>query len=267
MKISIVTPVYNSAPFVDEAITSVLSQRDSGVQLEYIVVDGGSTDGSLDIVRQHDADISLIISESDRGPADAVNKGLRRASGDILCWLNADDRYYPGALNRVVSTMAEHPQTALVFGHCPIIDTAGREIRRGITLFKEAFFPLSSRFTIQCINYLSQPATFFRRAAFEKAGPLREDLTAAWDYDLFLRLWRHGSAVRVGGDPLAAFRWHETSISGRQFRLQFKEEWDAAARDAGPYSLQALLHLGVRWGIVGSYSAMAALRALRRTPS
>jgi len=267
MKISVVTPVYNSAPFVEEAIISVLSQRSAGVDLEYIVVDGGSTDGSLDIIRKHESDISLLITEPDTGPANAINKGLRRARGEVLCWLNADDRYYPGALDRVAAVMAGQTEAAMCFGRCPIIDPSGKEIRRGITIFKECLFPVSSRFTLQCINYLSQPATFFRRSAFEKAGPLREDLTAAWDYDLFLRIQRHGSFARIVGDPLAAFRWQETSISGSQFRVQFKEEWDAAVRDAGSFSLQALIHLGVRWGIVGSYSAMATLRTLRRKSS
>jgi len=265
MKISVVTPVYNSAPFVEEAVTSVLSQRSGEVDLQYIVVDGGSTDGSLKIIGKYASGISLIISEPDGGPANAVNKGLSRADGDILCWLNADDRYFPGALERVGRAVAGRPGAALFFGRCPIINESGKEIRRGITLFKQLFFPLSSRFTLQCINYISQPAAFFRRSAWEKAGPLREDLKAAWDYDLFLRLLRHGRAARIRGEPPAAFRWHPASISGSQFNRQFREEWEAAVRDAGRLSPQALIHLGVRWGIVGSYSVMAALRSSGRT--
>jgi glycosyltransferase involved in cell wall biosynthesis len=263
MKISVITPNYNGEQYLEECIRSVISQRSDGIDLEYIVMDGGSKDGSLDIIRKYEPDISRAISEPDRGPTDAINKGLRLATGEIIGWLNADDRYYPGALERVVRVMTDHPSKALCFGHCPIINEEGREIRTGITRFKECFFPISSRFTIQCINYISQPATFFRRAAYEKAGPLREDLKAAFDYDFFLRSWRHGGAVCLDNPPLAAFRWHESSISGRQFRVQFKEEWDAAVRDAGLFSLQALLHLGVRWGIVLCYSIMADLRRRR----
>lgn len=260
MKISVITPNYNGERFLEEAIRSVIAQRESGVELEYIIVDGGSTDRSPAIIEKYESQISHVISEPDHGPANAINKGLNRASGDILCWLNADDRYYPGVLKRVAETMVSHPARALCFGHCPIIDEKGVEIRAGITRFKELFFPISSRFTIQCINYISQPAMFFRRAVFEKVGPLREDLTAAWDYDLILRLWRHGGGVRIKNPSLAAFRWHESSISGQEFRRQFKEEWEVTVRDAGRFSLQTLVHFGVRWGIVWSYSIMARLR-------
>lgn len=260
MRISVITPNYNGERFLEETIRSVVSQGGEGVDLEYIVVDAKSTDRSPEIIRKYASQISRVISEKDTGPANAINKGLKAASGDILCWLNADDIFMPGTLGRVAAVMDANPGRALCFGSCPIIDEAGAEIRVGITRFKEFFFPLSSRFTVQCINYISQPAMFFRRTAFQKAGPLREDWKAAWDYDLILRLWRQGGAARIGGPSLSAFRWHQASISGQHFRRQFKEEWDAVVADAGLCSLQTLIHLGVRWGIVGSYSLMAARR-------
>ena len=260
MKISVITPNYNGEQFLEETIKSVILQRDFGVDVEYIIVDGGSTDRSQDIIGKYMSQICAIISEPDHGPADAINKGLKVANGDILCWLNADDRYYPGALKRVAETMTNHPTKALCFGHCPIINKNGNEIRIWITRFKELFFPISSHFTIQCLNYISQPAMFFRRSAYEKAGPLREDLKCAWDYDFILRLWRHGSAVQLKNPPLAGFRWHEESLGGRYFKTQFEEELDIAVKDAGRCSVQALLHLGVRWGIVRIYSAMANFR-------
>jgi glycosyltransferase involved in cell wall biosynthesis len=263
VKFSIITPNKNGGPFLEEAILSVIAQKESGVALEYIVIDGGSTDDSPEIIRHYEKEISQIISEPDHGPVSAINKGLRLASGEIVAWLNADDRYRPGALKRVDEAMMTHPQTALCFGACRIIDEEGREIRRGITCFKEAFFPLSSRFTIQCLNYISQPAMFFRRSALEAAGYLREDMVAAWDYDLTLRLWRQGGAVHVPGPPLSDFRWHPGSISARRFTLQFQEEFDAAARDAGYLALQTWIHGFVRWGIVGVYTLMAASRVKR----
>gem|GEM_PF-321976 len=259
VKFSIITANKNGGRFLDETIRSVISQRESGIDLEYILIDGGSTDDSLKIIEGYKQHISITLSEPDQGVASAINKGLRRASGDVIAWLNADDRYHPGALTRVVQIMTDHPGKALCFGACRIIDEEGREIRRGITRFKEAFFPISSRFTIQCINYISQPAMFFRRGALEAAGTLREEMVAAWDYDLSLRLWRQGGAVRVPGPPLADFRWHPASISGRRFAVQFKEEFDAAARDAGTLAPQTWIHAIVRWGIVGVYSLMAAL--------
>ena len=144
------------------------------------------------------------------------------------------------------------------FGACRIIDETGQEIRQGITRFKEAFFPLSSRFTIQCLNYVSQPAMFFRRSALEAAGLLREDMVAAWDYEFLLRLWRQGGAVLAPGLPLADFRRHSGSISTRHFSVQFREEFAAAAADAGRLAPQTWIHWVVRWGIVGAYRLMAA---------
>ena len=256
MKITVITPNYDGERFLDGTLQSVLAQRADGVDLEYIVVDGQSSDRSMDIIRAHGNRIDRVICEKDTGPANAINKGLRAATGDVIGWLNADDTYRPGALARVEKAFETHPDRALCFGHCPIVNEAGEEIRVGITRFKEMFFPLSCRFTIQCINYISQPAMFFRRSAFEKAGPLREDLKCAWDYDFILRLWRQGGAVAVPAPAMAAFRWHEGSISGQHYAIQFREEWTAAAADAGYFSLQALLHLGVRWGIVWSYRLM-----------
>lgn len=260
MKFTIITTNKNGGRFLEETIRSVISQRESGVDLEYIVIDGGSADDSLKIIGSYEQDISQIISEPDRGPVSAINKGLRIASGETVAWLNADDRYHPGVLNRVARVMAADPGRALCFGACRIIDEEGREIRRGITRFKEAFFPLSSRFTIQCLNYISQPATFFRRSALETAGYLREDLVAAWDYEFILRLWRQGGAVHVPGPPLADFRWHPASISARRYAVQFKEELDVAAKDAGWPTPQIWIHAIVRWGIVGAYALMAASR-------
>lgn len=261
MRISMVMPVYNGAPYIEAALQSLFAQRGEGLEVELIVMDGGSTDGTLEILQHHRDRLAVLVSERDRGPASALNKGLTRATGEILGWLNADDLLHPGALARAADTLARHPDRALCFGRCRIVDEQAREIRRFITGFKEMFFPISSRFTIQCINYISQPAMFFRRTAWQQAGPLREDLKAAFDYDFILRLWHHGGAVRVpGAVPLADFRWHAASISGSTFVRQFREEWEAAARDAGRFSPQALVHLGVRYGIVGSYLAMAALR-------
>ncbi len=260
MRFSIITPNYNGERFLEQTLQTVISQAGSNIELEYIVVDGGSTDGSQDILEQYHDDISHTVIEADTGPANAINKGLRLATGDVIAWLNADDLYYPRTLERVAQALESRPEAAFCFGGCPIINEQGQEIRSGITRFKELFYPISSRFTYQCINYLSQPALFFRRQAVERAGLLPENMVAAWDYDFILRLWHSGDAVQVAGAPLSAFRWHESSISGQNFQVQFQEEYLAVKEDTGAFSLQALLHFFVRWGIVGTYSAMAQVR-------
>ena len=263
MKISVITPCFNSAAYIGETLDSVLTQEDGSFELEYIVVDGASTDGTLDVLERYRDRLAVVVSEPDQGPADAINKGFGMATGDLICWLNADDIYQAGALARVAAYFAENPDTAMLFGHCPIVNEQGQEIRKGITRFKEFFYPLSSRFTFQCINYISQPATFYNRQAVERAGALRLDMVAAWDYAFFLGMWKQGPVRRLDRPPLAAFRWHPRSISGVNFAKQFKEEFEAACEDAGKVSLQAMAHWFVRWGIVGCYSLMSMGRTQR----
>ena len=262
MKFSIVTPNRNGERFLEEAIRSVLSQKEDDIDIEYILIDGASTDGSLEIIKKYRSQISILISEPDSGPVNAINKGLRIATGDIVAWLNADDRYHSHALKRISKGFADHPEKALCFGRCRIVNEEGKEIRRWITRFKEVFFPLSSWFTIQCLNFVSQPTLFFTRKAMEAAGPLREDLVAAWDYDFVLRLWKNGEAICLKDMmPIADFRWHNASISGKNFMIQFKEEVEAAKEHAGPLAPQTLIHYCIRWGIIGIYFLMAYLRA------
>lgn len=260
MRFSIVTPNYNGDRFLEETLKSVIGQRGPDIDLEYIVIDGNSSDRSRDILARYSADIDILVVEDDTGPANAINKGFALASGDVLAWLNSDDIYYPDTLRRVQAALHSAVDTAICFGACTIVDTEGAAVRSLITTIKELFYPLSSRFTFQCINYLSQPALFLSRHAFEQAGPLREDMVAAWDYEFFLRLWHGGGSRCISGSPLAAFRWHEQSISGQNYTLQFKEEFEAACADAGTFSPQAFLHYFVRWGIVGIYSLMAISR-------
>ncbi len=256
MNFSVITPSYQSAVYLDRCVQSVLQQRDAGVALEYLVLDGGSDDGSLDLLSGYGRAIDRVVSEPDQGPADAINKGFALAGGDIIAWLNADDEYTPGALARVAEVMARHPEAPFCFGHCPIVDASGQEIRKGVTRVKRACYPVSSRFMFQCINYISQPAMFFRKSALENAGPLRLDLKAAWDYEFLLRLWRQGRGVPIPDPPLARFRWTPGSISGQHFRRQFDEEYQAAKADAGAFSLQTILHFGVKWGVIGMYALM-----------
>ena len=261
MKISVITPNYNGERFLERTINSILQQKEDGVEVELIVVDGMSSDGSLKIFDKYTKEITHTIIEKDTGPANAINKGFALASGDIVAWLNADDIYYPGALVRVQEVFERKADVALCFGRCPIINEEGVEIRTFITRFKECFFPFSCEYTFQCINYISQPALFFRREAMQNAGCLREDMVAAWDYEFMLKLWHSGKGAVIPGGPIAAFRWHEQSISGQNYKTQFKEELEAVIAALGSrWKAQVLLHCCVRWGIVGAYTGMTILR-------
>lgn len=256
MKLSIIIPCYNAELYIRDCIESILHPTHRQLDLEILVMDGASKDKTLEILKEYEDNIHTIISESDAGPADAINKGFALATGDVLAWLNADDRYAPGALPRAMKILEQHPEKAFCFGHCPIVNEQGEEIRKAITGFKELFYPISCRFTFQCINYLSQPACFFRADAVRSAGNLRCDLKAAWDYEFLLRIWRQGSGKRVLRPALAVFCWHPGSISGQHFRQQFAEEFTCASEDAGKYSLQTFVHWFVRWGIIGAYTFM-----------
>lgn len=259
---SIVTPTLNSERFLAETMRSVQIQRENGrVRVQHIVVDGGSTDGTAAIAASFShPDTVFVLQEGGGGPVRAIEQGLSLATGEFLGWLNSDDFYAPGALERAAAAFQAHPRCSFCFGRCRIVDAGGREIRRFVTAFKNAWFPFSSSFAIRTVNYISQPAQFFRHEARDKAGTLRLDLKAAWDYDWTLRLWRYGAGAIIGGPPISSFRWTPGSISGANYRRQFAEELALARADAGFFAPSALLHTLVAHGIVFCYDRMTKTR-------
>ena len=256
-RITVVTPTFNSAKYLEQTLQTVAMQRSPELSVEHIIMDGGSADGTAELVRKYAHPDTKFVSSSDAGPADAINKGFAISTGEYLCWLNSDDYYAPNALHRAVETLEKNPRKAFCFGHCPIVDADGNEIRVVITRFKEFWYPISCRFFVRILNYISQPAMVFRRSAFVAAKPLRADLKAAWDYDLTLRLWKHGGAVRIKRPELAFFRWTPDSISGRHFELQFQEDVQCVAEDAGRFALSTTVHRLCSLFIILCYTRMA----------
>jgi glycosyltransferase involved in cell wall biosynthesis len=179
--VSIITPSYNQAAFLDEAIQSVLGQE--GVPVEYLIVDGGSTDGSVEIIRKYADRLAWWVSEQDAGQAEAINKGLQRAKGEIVAWLNSDDLYLPGAIARAVTAFEAHPETSLVFGDAVTIDPAGRQIGR--LAFGDWGLDELMGFRIIC-----QPAVLMRRTILEQAGYLDPSYHYLLDHQLWLRIAR-----------------------------------------------------------------------------
>src|SRR5512136_340290 len=199
-RITVVTPSFNQASFIEQTIHSVLTQ--GYPNLEYIVMDGGSTDGTVDILRKYEKHL-IWTSGKDGGQSDALNKGFRRASGEILAYINSDDVYAPGALLKAGGFFASHPQACWLTGRCRNIDAEGREIRKLIKVYKSFWMLFRSYKVLLAIDYISQPATFWRREVIQQVGPFDEKLHLTMDYDYSLRV---GSRYRlwVINDTLAS---------------------------------------------------------------
>jgi glycosyltransferase involved in cell wall biosynthesis len=227
--VSVVTPSLDQAPFVERTVQSVLSQR-GDVDLEYLVVDGGSRDGTLEILSRYRDRIRLVV-EPDHGQADAVNKGLRMARGEILGWVNSDDLLRPRALERVVLAFREAPGTSWLHGRCDIVDPEDRVIRRWVTRYKNHRARRHDLASLLVENYVSQMTVFWRRSLQERVGLLDEGLRYTFDYDLWLRFARESPPLFLE-ETLAAFRWHPATKSGSSFERQFEEDHQVFLRHA-----------------------------------
>lgn len=235
IRFSVVTPTYNQAEFIERTLQSVREQK-VDFTLEHLVIDGNSSDGTLNILEKHAGSI-VYISEPDRGMPDALNKGIAMAHGEIIGWLNSDDLYLPGALEKVSSYFDRHPDCLWLYGNCRIIDEYDHEIRQWITAYKNW---LSRKYSFKRLlvdNFISQPAVFMRREALEAAGPVDPGLPTAMDFDLWLRLAKLANPGYID-DDLACFRIHTRSISSRNYKMQFEEQYRIHARyDNNPWRL------------------------------
>lgn len=217
--VSIVTPCFNAARFIAEAVESVLAQ--DYPRVEYIVMDGGSTDGTFEILQAYEDRVTLI-SEPDGGAADAIQRGLDGCSGEILAWLNADDLLLPGAVSAAVRAFESHEEAAVIYGNASWIDESGLVI---------APYPVRD-FDAQLLGrecFLCQPAVFFRRDAFENVGGLDPRLNLTFDYELWMRLARLYQFQRI--DPELAFsRMHGANKTLGQRREVFRETFRVLRR-------------------------------------
>jgi glycosyltransferase involved in cell wall biosynthesis len=258
--ITIVTPCLNASATLPGALESVRAQRYEA-EIDHVVIDGGSSDGTLDILAS--AEGVRFVSEPDRGLSDAVNKGIRLARGEIVGWLNADDVYLPGAFRHVGETFAQHPEADWATGQCTIIDAEQRETRKAVTAYKN-FFLRRYRYSLLLVqNFVSCPATFVRRTAFEQVGMLDERFRYSMDYDLWLRLGRHSDPLIVDR-PLASFRMTEGSLSMTGFEAQFAEHAQNAREHGAGHRMAASANRLTSRLIVLIYRALRLLRSRRR---
>lgn len=206
MKFSVVTISFNQGAYLERAIESVLMQ--SGVEVEYIIVDPGSTDHSREIICKYREAFAKIILEKDLGPADGLNKGFRSATGDIFCYLNSDDEYEKDAFARVRQFFQHHLDVDVACGHAWIVDQHSRRIRRvWSNHFSPVMFAYSAALEIQ-------PSTFFRAPAFKRTQGFNVNNRIAWDSELLADLALTGANIEIIDEFLSLYRIHEQSITG-----------------------------------------------------
>ena len=261
--VSIITPSYNQAKYLESTIQSVLAQEYAN--LEYIIVDGGSTDESVEIIQKYEDRISWWVSEPDNGQADAINKGFRRAQGAFIAWLNSDDLYLPGAISEAVAALQADPALGMVFGDAITIDSEGNPLNR--LSFGDWGLPELMRFRIIC-----QPAVFVRQSALEKAGYPDENFHFMLDHHFWLRiasvgrinhiskLWaaarHHPAAKNVSLAPKFSSETYqvlEWMMSQPDFASQIKE--DSRRIMGGAHRLAARYYLdgGQNWNALKAY--------------
>jgi glycosyltransferase involved in cell wall biosynthesis len=261
-RITIVTPCLNAISTIERTVASIASQ--GYPNLEHVVVDGESTDGTLEMLRSFEAHgVIRLVTEPDSGLAEALNKGFALATGEIIGSLNADDLYLRGTIDRVADAFRAHPEASWLTGRCIIIDADDKEIRRPITTYKDFLLRHYSYRALLTQCFVSAPATFVARRAFGEVGPFDQGLTYAVDYDLFLRLGRLMPPVILRGQPLAAYRMAGDTLSLTGFERQFAEGRALARRHGGDDRLAIEANGAMATGIVLTYRVLRALRARR----
>jgi glycosyltransferase involved in cell wall biosynthesis len=205
LKISIITPSYNQGQYLEETIQSVLDQPYPN--LEYIIMDGGSTDNSVEIIKKYESQLAHWESKPDDGQADAINKGFKMATGDVLGWLNSDDYYTPGAL-REVAEYFNADDLKIVFGECALYHEKSGKVKSSI-VFKRA-----QSHKIEYSDYIIQPSSFWTRKTWEQVGELNLKLNYTFDWDWYIRAERAGVAFHPVHQTWSVYRYHDQHKTG-----------------------------------------------------
>jgi glycosyltransferase involved in cell wall biosynthesis len=201
-KISVITPSYNQGQFLERTILSIINQNYPN--LEYIVIDGGSTDNSVEIIKKYETRIVYWVSEKDKGQTDAINKGMRKATGDIVCWINSDDVLLPGAVQIVARYFNRHSNVEFLNGLTICIDKDDKILRIGHILNSKWFHKKG-------VYNISQQGMFWKKYIFEKIGELDETLHYAMDTEWIIRLYENKIKMAIINKPLGAIRVHEST--------------------------------------------------------
>jgi glycosyltransferase involved in cell wall biosynthesis len=231
-KISIITPSFNQAKFLEKTILSVLNQNYPN--LEYIIVDGGSTDGSVEIIKKYEDKLKWWVSEKDGGQVNAINKGLRRATGDWVAWQNSDDLYFKNVLNDLSLAIKKNPEVSLIIGDIFLIDDQDRKLR-DIKYVKPTYKSVLAEGMV-----LTNQSAFWLRDIHNKIGFLNERYQYSFDYEWFLRLLKYAKAKHVN-KTWGAFRQHINSKTFL-FSSKFKEETTRVNYNYKPKFLEKIFY-------------------------
>jgi glycosyltransferase involved in cell wall biosynthesis len=222
-RISIVTPCYNHAQYIEWTVRSVLLQRYPN--LEYIFMDGGSTDGTQDIVAPYRDRFSHYVSERDKGQSDAIHRGFKESTGEIMAYLNSDDMLAPGTLHYVAEFFAKHPNVDVLYSHRCTVDSANKALWYWI-------LPKHNNYLMMRWDLIPQETTFWRRGLYEKVGPIDPQYRFAMDYELFIRFMREGTLHRTNRF-LGAFRQHDSAKTSQLLETVGKQEIEQVWRKYG----------------------------------
>lgn len=258
MKISIVIPSYNSEKYIKETIDSVVNQ--SYKNYELIIVDGGSKDKTLEIIKSYAkilGDKIRWISEKDKGEPDAINKGMRMATGDIIAYIDSDDIYENGCFETVNDYFEKH-NVKWLYGKCKIIDEDGNETRSLVTKFKELFQPHYSYSSLLMFDYIAQPSAFWRREVLDVVGYMNIEEKLAFDYEYWLRI---GAQYKAGyvDRYLSCWRSHKTSETAKALSADLRQGLDLSLRYSPYKTWLRPFQYGVYYLSLVGYKALGAL--------
>jgi glycosyltransferase involved in cell wall biosynthesis len=254
LKITVITPCLNAAATIERTLESVAAQDHDDV--EHVVVDGGSTDGTVALLERAGV---RYVSEPDRGLSDAMNKGIAMATGDAIGWLNADDFYLPSALSTASAAFEGFPEAEWVTAPCLIVDEHDEEIRSLVTRYKRTLLRRYSFRSLLVQNFVAAPATFVRTDALRAVGGFDERFRYSMDYDVWLKLARRGDPAVVD-QPLTAFRMAEGSLSMSGFERQFAEHAQNAREHGDGHRVAVAANQAMSRAIVLVYKALRARR-------
>lgn len=245
MRFSIITPSFNQGEFLKQTIESVISQK-GDFEIEYFVMDGGSDDNSINILRETEKKIKsnkrvkfFWQTGKDGGQADAINEGLLKVTGDVVSYINSDDYYLPNAFDRVVKYFYQRPESLWVVGNCLVSDP-----KLSWTFFLKHIWPINLfRGALFVFNTINQPAVFLRKELVDKVGKFDKSLKYAFDYDYWLRCINFGLPGRVFS-PTSVFRVHSGSKGNTGYTKQFTEDLEVVKRYSNNQIVLALHSLG-----------------------